>query len=168
MKKLILLLMLITLPGVAFALEQSFTQQGLKATIKLSPEKLETQSKVQLSLSLSKDGASLTDREVTLEVYAQNADQPIIERPVDVLDTEYIDSWKFDKAGDYKVVVKIADNQKPDQIIQYEINASIADASGEHGDHGFFAHHFSGKGKWGWWGTGLMLIMMVPMMALVL
>lgn len=168
MKKLILLLILITLPGAAFALEQSFTQQGLKATIKLTPEKLETQSKVQLSLSLSKDGASLTDREVTLEVYAQNADQPIIERPVDVLDTEYIDSWKFDKAGDYKVVVKIADNQKPDQIIQYEINASIADAGGEHGDHGFFAHHFSGKGKWGWWGTGLMLIMMVPMMALVL
>ncbi len=168
MKKLILILVLITLPGAAFALEQSFAQQGLKAIIKLTPEKLETQSKVQLSLSLSKDGASLTDRDVTLEVYEQNADQPIIKRQVDVLDTEYVDSWKFDKAGDYKVVVKIADNQKPDQIIQYEINASIADASGEHGDHGFFAHHFSGKGKWGWWGTGLMLIMMVPMMALVL
>lgn len=168
MKKLILLLMLITLPGAAFAIEQSFTQQGLKATIKLSPEKLETQSKVQLSLSLSKDGASLTDRDVTLEVYEHNADQPIIKRLVDVLDTEYVDSWKFDKAGDYKVVVKIADNQNPDQIIHYEINASIADAGGEHGDHGFFAHHFSGKGKWGWWGTGLMLIMMVPMMALVL
>lgn len=168
MKKLILLLMLITLPSAAFALEQSFTQQGLKATIKLSPENFETQSKVQLSLRLSKDGASLTDRDVTLEVYEQNADQPIIKRQVDVLDTEYVDSWKFDTAGDYKVVVKIADNQKPDQIIHYEINASIADAGGEHGDHGFFAHHFSGKGKWGWWGTGLMLIMMVPMMVLVL
>lgn len=168
MKKLILLLILITLPSAAFALEQSFTQQGLKATIKLSPEKLETQSTVQLSLSLSKDGASLTDRAVTLEVYERNSDQPIISRPVDVLETEYVDSWKFDKAGDYKVVIKIADNQKPDQIIQYEINASIADAGGEHGDHGFFAHHFSGKGKWGWWGTGLMVLMMVPMMALIL
>ncbi len=168
MKQLILLLILITLPGAAFALEQSFTQQGLKATIKLSPEKLETESKVQLSLSLSKDGASLTDRDVTLEVYERNAEQPIITRPVDVLDTEYVDSWKFEKAGDYKVVIKIADHRTPDQIIHYEINASIADAGGEHGDHGFFAHHFSGKGKWGWWGTGLMLIMMVPMMVLVL
>ena len=56
MKKLILLLILINLPSTVFALEQSFTQQGLKATIKLSPEKLETQSTVQLSLSLSKDG----------------------------------------------------------------------------------------------------------------
>ncbi|MDD2733612.1 MAG: hypothetical protein PHF56_06690 [Desulfuromonadaceae bacterium] len=107
MKKLILLLMLIALPGYAFALEQSFTQQGLKATIKLSPEKLETQSKIQLSLSLSKAGANLTDRDVTLEVYEQNADQPIIKRPVDVLDTEYVDSWKFDKAGDYKVVTEL-------------------------------------------------------------
>ena len=168
MKKLILLLMLITLPGAAFALEQSFTQQGLKATIKLSPEKLETQSKVQLSLSLSKDGASLTDRDVTLEVYERNADQPIIKRPVDVLDIEYIDSWKFEKAGDYKVVIKIADHQKPAEIIQYEVNASIMDAGGAHGDHGFFAHHFSGKGRWGWWGTGFMVLMMVLMMILVL
>lgn len=168
MKKLILLLMLITLPNAAFALEQSFTQQGLKATIKLSPEKLETQSKVQLSLSLSKDGASLIDRDVTLEVYEQNVDQPIITRPVDVLDTEYVDSWQFEKAGDYKVVIKIADHQNPDEIINYEVNASVMAAGGEHGDHGFFAHHFSGKGKWGWWGTGFMLIMMVPMMVLVL
>ena len=90
MKKLILFLMLITLPSTAFALEQSFTQQGIKATVKLSPEKLETQSEIQLSLSLSKDGANLTDRDVTLEVYERNADQPIIKRPVDVLDTDYI------------------------------------------------------------------------------
>lgn len=168
MKKLILLLMLITLPSAAFALEQSFTQQGLKATIKLSPEKLETQSNVQLSLSLSKDGTSLTDRDVTLEVYERNADQPIIKRQVDVLDTDYVDSWKFEKAGDYKVVIKIADHQKPDEIISYEVNANIMDAGGEHESHGFFSHHLSGKGKWGWWGTGLMLIMMVPMMVLVL
>jgi hypothetical protein len=168
MKKLILLLILITLPSAVFALEQSFTQQGLKATIKLSPEKLETQSMVQLSLTLSKDGANLTDRAVTIEVYERNSDQPIIARPVDVLDTEYVDSWKFDKAGDYKVVINIADHQNPDETIHYEVNVSIMDAGGEHGDHGFFAHHFSGKGKWGWWGTGFMVLMMVPMMILVL
>jgi hypothetical protein len=167
MKKLILLLMLITLPGAAFALDQSFTQKGLKATIKLSPEKLETQSKVQLSLSLSKDDASLTDKDVTLEVYEQNVDQPIIKRQVDIIDTDYVDSWKFEKTGYYRVVIKIADHQKPDEIISYEVNATVIDAGGEHGEHGFFAHHFGG-GKWGWWGTGFMLIMMVPMMILVL
>lgn len=167
MKQLILLLMLITLPGAAFALEQSFSQQGLKTAIKLSPEKLETLAKVQLSLSLSKDGASITDREVTLEVYEKKADQPIIKRKVDVLDTEYVDSWKFEKAGDYKVVIKIADHQKPEELISYEVNATVKDAGGDHGDHGFFAHHFGG-GKWGWWGTGFMLLMMVPMMILVL
>lgn len=167
MKKLILLLMLITLPGTAIALEQSFSQQGLKATIKLSPEKLETQSEVRLSLSLSKDGASLTDRDVTLEVYERNADQPVIKRQVDVLDTEYVDSWKFEKTGDYKVVIKIADHQKPDEIISYEVNATVMDAGGKHGDHGFFAHHFGG-GRWGWWGSGLMLLMMGTMMILVL
>lgn len=167
MKKMILLLMLITLPGTAIALEQSFSQQGLKATIKLSPEKLETQSKVQLSLSLSKDGASLTDKDVTLEVYEKNADQPIIKRQVDVLGTEYVDSWKFEKTGDYKVVIKIADHQNPDEIISYEVNATVMDAGGEHGEHGFFAHHFGG-GRWGWWGTGFMLLMMGTMMILVL
>ncbi|TWJ19741.1 hypothetical protein [Geobacter argillaceus] len=167
MNKLILLFMLITLPSAAFALEQSFTQQGLKASVKLSPEKLETQSTVQLSLGLSKDGASLTDRNVTLEVYERNVDQPIIKRSVDVLDGEYIDSWKFEKTGDYKVVINISDHQKPDEIIHYEINATVGDAVGEQEDHGFFAHHFGG-GKWGWWGTGLMLLMMVPMMIIVL
>ena len=159
--------MLLVIPSAAFALEQSFTQQGLKATIKLSPEKLETESKVQLSLSLSKDGAHLTDRDVTLEVYERNTDQPIIKRPVDALDTEYVDSWKFEKAGDYKVVIKVSDHLKPDESIQYEVNANVADAGGGHGDHGFLSHHFGG-GRWGWWGAGLMLIMMVPMVVLVL
>lgn len=167
MKQLILLLLLITIPGAAFALEQSFTQQGLKATIKLSPEKLEIQSKVQLSVSLSKDGASLTDKDVTLEIYEQNADQPIIKRPIDVLDAEYVDSWQFEKTGDYKVVIKIANHQKPDEIISYEVNAGVIAAGGEHGDHGFFAHHFGG-GTWGWWGTGIMVVMMVPMVFLML
>jgi len=168
MKKLILLLILITLPSAVFALEQSFTQQGLKATIKLSPEQLETQSTVQLSLSLSKDGASLTDRAVTLEVYERNSEQPIITRQVDLLDTEYVESWKFEKSGDYKVLIKIADHQNSDETIHYEVNANIVDSGDGHGDHGFFAHHFSGKGKWGWWGTGFMVLMMVPMMILVL
>ena len=167
MKKLILFLILLALPGAAFALEQSYSQQGLKTTIKLSPEKLEAQSNVQLSLSMSKDGTNITDRNVTLEVYERNVDQPIIKRQVDVLDTGYVDSWKFEKAGDYKVVIKIADHQKPDETISYEVNATVMAAGGEHGDHGFFAHHFGG-GKWGWWGTGFMLIMMVPMMILVL
>jgi len=165
MKQFLVLLLLITLPGTAFALEQSFTQQGLKATIKLSPEKLETQSEVQLSLSLSKDGTSITDRDVTLEVYERDADQPIITHPVDALDGDYVDSWKFDKKGDYKVVIGISDHQKPDEIIRYEVKATVVDAGAEHGDHGFFAHHF-GDGHWGWWGAGMMLIMM-PIMILL-
>ena len=167
MKKLILLILLIALPSAAYALEQSFTQQGFKATIKLSPEKLEIQSNVQLSVSLNKEGASITDRDVTLEIFERNADQPLIKRAVDILDTEYVDSWKFEKAGDYKVVVKIADHQKPDEIISYEVNASVVATGGEHEGHGFFAHHFGGGG-WGWWGTGIMLVMMVPMVVLML
>jgi len=166
MKQLVLLLLLITLPGAAFGLEQSFTQQGLKATIKLSPEKPETESKIQLSLSLSKDSKSLTDRDVTLEIYERNSDHPIIKHPVELLDTDYVDSWKFEKPGDYRVVLKIADHQKPDEIISYEVNATVMDAAAEHGDHGFFSHHFGG-GAWGWWGTGLMIAIMVPMMILL-
>ncbi|MBI2353894.1 MAG: hypothetical protein HYV06_02495 [Deltaproteobacteria bacterium] len=165
MRKLMMAFILIMLPGVAFGLEQSFTQQGLKATVKLSPEKLETDGKAQLSLKLNKDGTAVTDREVILEVYERNADQPIIKRRVDILDAEYIDAWKFENAGDYKIVIKIRDLQKPDEIIQYELMATVRGA-GE--GHGFFAHHFSGEGEWGWWGAGLMIIMMVPMMVLVL
>jgi hypothetical protein len=56
---------------------------------------------------------------------------------------------------------------KTDEIIQYEVNANILDAGGEHGDHGFFSHHFGG-GTWGWWGAGIMLIMMVPMVVFML
>ena len=167
MKKLILFVLLITLPSAALALEQSFSQKGLKATIKLSPEKLETQSNIQLSLSLIRDGSRLFDRDVTLEVYEGNADLPIIKRQVDVLDTEYVDSWRFEKAGDYRVVIKIADHQKPDEIISYEVNATVMDAAGEHEDHGFLSHHFGG-GKRGWWGAGIMLLMMGSMMILVL
>ena len=166
MKKLIVLVFLIALPGAAFALEQSFTQQGLKAIIKLTPEKLETESNVQFSLSLSKNGAPLADKDVSLEIFERNVEQPVIKRQVDALDNEYIDSWKFEKAGDYKVVVKVVDHQKPNESMQYEVNANVIDAGGEHSEHGFFAHHFSGKGKWGWWGAGLMILIMVPVMIL--
>lgn len=167
MKKLILFLLLMSLPAAAFGLEQSFTQQGLKATVKLSPDKIEPNANVQLALSLSKDGVLIADRAVTLEVFEQNNDQPIIKRQIDLLDNEYVDSWKFEKPGDYKVVVKIADRQNQSEVIQYEVNASVTNAGNEHGEHGFFSHHFGG-GKWGWWGSGLMLIMMVPMMILIL
>jgi len=167
MKKMILVLMLLILPGAAFALEQSFTQQGLTATIKLSPDKLEAEAKVQLSLNLSKDGAPLVERDVTLEVYERNADLPIILHHVDVLDGDYVDSWKFEKAGDYRVVLKIAEKQKPAEMIRYEINATVMEAGGEHADHGFMGHHMGG-GNRGWWGMGAMLIIMVPMMILML
>ena len=165
MKKLFLLLLLVTLPNAAFALEQSFTQQGIKATVKLTPERLEKQSEVQLLVRLSKDGTPVTDRDVKLEVYEQKSDQPIITRLVDVLDNEYVDSWTFEKAGDYRVAIKIVDHQKPDEIIQYEVNANVTDADTQHGEHGFISHHFGG-GHWGWWGAGLMLIIM-PMMILL-
>ncbi len=167
MQKLILFLLLLTLPTAAFALEQSFIQQGLKASVKLTPDKIEPNANVQLSLSLSKDGIRLTDREVTLEVYEQGVEQPLVKRQIDLLDDEYVDSWKFEKPGDYRVAVNIADRRNESELIQYEVNASVMNAVSEHGEHGFFSHHFGG-GKWGWWGAGFMLLMMVPMMILVL
>lgn len=166
MKILIPILMLL-IPGAAFALEQSFTQQGLTATIKLSPDKLETDSKVQLSLNLSKDGAPLAERDVTLEVYERKAEQPVISRQMDALDGEYVDSWKLEKAGDYKIVLKIAEKQKPDESILYEINATVMEEGGEHAGHGFMEHHMGGSSR-GWWGMGAMLIIMVPMMIIML
>lgn len=165
MKFLVLLALLIVVPTSVFALQQTFSQQGLKTTIKLAPEKLEPHSEVQLQLSLERDGLSVTDREVTLEVYEHGALQPLLSRKVDLLGTDYLDSWAFDKPGEYKVVIKIADEQKPDQTINYDISATVMDPSAEQADHGFFAHHFGGH--WGWWGAGMMVIMMVPMMILL-
>lgn len=165
-KQLMLVFLLITLPTSALAVEQNYTQQGLKASIKLSPERPKLQAPVQLTLGLSKDGASITDKDVTLEVYAQSVEQPFIKRQVEVLDGEYVDSWKFENAGDYKVVITIADHQKPDEIIRYEVKATVNDADGDHGEPGFFSHHFGGSGM-GWWGAGFMLLMMVPMMILL-
>lgn len=165
MKLLILLALLITVPAPVFALQQTFTQQGLMTTIKLAPEKLEPHSKVQLQLSLEREGLSVTDREVTLEVYEHSALQPLLSRKVGLIGTDYLDSWAFDKPGEYKVVIKIADEQKPDQTINYEISATVTDPSAEQADHGFFEHHLGGH--WGWWGAGMMVIMMVPMMILL-
>ena len=168
MKKLILLLLLITVPGAAFGLEQSFTQQGIKATIKLSPDRLETQGKVQLSVKLDRDGTALTNSVVTLEIYENSEVKPFIKHPVDILDSEYVDSWKFENAGDYKIVIIISVPEKPDNVFSYEVKASVMDAAtgqGSHHEGGFWSHHLE---KWGWWGVGAMGIMMIPMIVFML
>ncbi|TSK07826.1 MAG: hypothetical protein FPO08_00485 [Geobacter sp.] len=165
MRKWVFILMLMVLPNVAFALEQSFTQQGVEATVKLVPDKIEQQTEVGVHIHLSKDGIPLIDRDVTLEVYDQASHQPVISRRVDVLDNEYVDSWTFDKPGDYRVVITIAEHQKPLEAIQYAAQVKVVDHDSQESDQSFFAHHF-GDGHWGWWGAGLMLIMM-PMMILL-
>lgn len=160
---ILIIFLLIAMPTSALALEQSFTQQGFKTSIKLSPDRPEPHSEVHLQVSLSKDGNSITDKDVTLEVYERDAARPLFRRPIDLLDGDYVDSWQFENAGDYKLVIRIADHDKPGDLLRYEINAGVADMSKDHSDDGFFAHHFGG-GHWGWWGAGLMVIMMVPMM----
>lgn len=163
MKKLVLLLILTILPSICFALEQSFTRNGLEVAVKLSPEKLVVQDKINLSLTLRRSGAILTDREVTLEVYERNADQPIIKRKVDFLDTAYCDSLRFEKAGEYKVILSIVDPGNRDDSIRYEVNATVVTAGMGHKDHGFFSHHMGG-----WWGAGFMIVMMTAMLLLML
>ncbi|KAF0221228.1 MAG: hypothetical protein FD174_366 [Geobacteraceae bacterium] len=162
-------LCLLALPLNAFALEQSFTQNGLKALIKLTPDELVAGKKVDLVLKLEKDGQTATDRKVTLEAYGKEASEPTIKREVDLLDDEYVDSWSFEKPGDYKVVVSIADPQKSGEALHYEVRASVGAAKDAghngHEEHGFFSHHF---GKKGWWMGGLMLLIMVPMMLIAL
>ena len=155
----------LTFPLSTYALEQSFTQSGLKAVIKLTPDELEAGKEVNLGVRLEKDGQPVTDRNVTLEVYEKDSTDPAIRREVDLLDGEYIDSWSFDKTGDYKVVIGIANPQKPDEALHYEVKASVSEAGDGHNgheEHGFFSHHFGSK--WGWWGMGIMILMMVPMM----
>ena len=160
-------LSLFAIPANAFALEQSFTQNGLKAQIRLSPDELVVGKKVDLALKLEKDGQIAKDRKVTLEIYEDGKTEPKVRREIDLLDDEYIDSWSFEKPGDYKVVVSIADPLKPGEALHYEVKASVGEAKAAgndgHAEHGFFSHHFGG-GKWGWWGVGLMLLIMVPMM----
>lgn len=160
---------LIAAPSASHALEQSFSQNGLKATIKLTPDELTAGSKVALALKLEKDGQPVTDRKVTLEVFGKDAAAPLITKEVDLLEGEYVDSWNFEKAGDYRVALNIADPQKPGETLHYEVKASVGEAKdaghGGHEGHDFFSHHFGG-GKWGWWGAGLMLVIMLPMMLL--
>jgi hypothetical protein len=153
-------------PITSFALEQSFTQNGLKAGIKLTPDELTAGEEVNLSIRVEKDGLPVTDRKVALEIYENDTTEPVITRDVDFLDDEYLDSWSFAKPGDYKVMTSIVDPQHPDEALHYEVKASVGAArsagDNDHERHGFFAHAFGGK--WGWWGAGLMLLVMVPMM----
>jgi len=154
-------------PLTAFALEQSFTQQGLTTVVKLTPDDLVVGKKVNLAIKLETDGQAVTDRQVTLEVYEKEATEPTIKREVEILEDEYIDSWNFEKPGDYKVVVSIADPQKQLEALHYGIKATVGEVSAKgaahegYEEHGFFSHHF---GKKGWWMGGLMLLVMVPLM----
>lgn len=161
--------LLLLSPSLASASEQAFVRNGLKAVIRLSPDALVAGGKANMALRLEQEGAPLTDRKVELEVYEKEAAQPILKREVDPLDGEYVDSWEFAKPGDYRVVVSISDPGKSAEALRYEVAASVGEAAtGEHAgheDHGFFSHHFGG-GKWKWWGAGLMVLMMVPMVAL--
>lgn len=158
-------ILLLCAPLTASALEQSFMQNGLKAAIKLSPDELVVGQNVNLALKLERVGQTLTDRKVTLEIYEREATEPTIRRVIDLLDDEYIDSWSFENPGDYKVVVSIADPQKPGEALHYEVKASVGEAKdasqNSHEEHSFFSRHFGGK--WGWWGAGLMILIMAPM-----
>lgn len=156
----------LALPFISFALGQSFSQNGLTADIQLTPDDLVVGEKVNLALKLEKDGQPVTDRHVTMEVYGEEATEPTIRREIDLLDGEYIDAWSFEKPGDYKVVVSIADPRKPQEAFHYMIKAAVGEAKDaaaldSHEEHGFFSHHF---GKKGWWMGGLMLLVMVPLM----
>lgn len=158
-------LFLLALPFCAFALEQSFTQGDLKAVIRLTPDVLVVGKKIDLAIKLEQDGKSAKDRSVTLEVYGKGAVEPTIRREVDLLDDEYLDSWSFERPGDYRVVLSIADPRTPGEALHYEVKASVGEANSArhdgHEEHGFFSHHFGGK--WGWVMGGMMLIM-VPLM----
>lgn len=163
MKKLAMMLLLILIPAAAFGLEQTFTQNGLKATIKLTPDKPEPDQEITLSIRLERNGKSVTNKDVQLKVYPEGSEAPWLAQSVDVLDGEYIDSWKFPRPGTYRVAIHISDANQPEEAIQYEVKASVPEPER---DHGFFSHHFGGK--WGWWGAGAMALMMVPMMLLML
>lgn len=161
-------IILLSFPVMGFATEQSFSQGSLKAVVKLSPDEPRAGENVTVKLGLQREGTPITDRTVAIEVYEKDSATPLLRREVEHLDDEYLDSFKFEKPGDYKVVLSIADPQKSDQTLQYEVMTSVAESGaaghGGHGEHGFFSHHFGG-GKWGWWGVGLMALIMVPLMA---
>ena len=164
---LISIFSLLSMPIAAAALEQSFTQNNLKATVKLSPDDPTAGSKTDLALKLEENGQPVTDKKVTLEVYEKEGTEPVLKREVDVLEDVYLDSWNFEKPGEYMVLATVADLQKPSEALRYQINVTVSEAKDSQHEHGFFSHHFGG-GKWGWWGAGLMLLIMVPMMAIAL
>lgn len=164
----IISIILFSFPVMGFAMEQSFTQGGLKAVVKLSPPEPRTGENVTVKLGLQREGTPITDRTVAIEVYEKDSTTPLLQREVERLDDEYLDTFKFEKPGDYRVVLTITDPQTSDQTLRYEVMATVAEGGaaehGGHGEHGFFSHHFGG-GKWGWWGVGLMALIMVPLMA---
>ncbi|MBT1074242.1 hypothetical protein [Geobacter grbiciae] len=165
---LIISIMLLSFPVMGFATEQSFTQGGLKAVVKLSPPEPRAGENITVKLGLQREGTHITDRTVAIEVYEKDSATLLLKKEVERLEDEYLDTFKFEKPGEYRVVLTIADPQKSDQTLRYEIMATVAEGGGAehggHGEHGFFSHHFGG-GKWGWWGVGLMALIMVPLMA---
>ncbi len=158
-----LFIILLAAPAALFAMEQSFTQNGLKAVIKLSPDELIVGTRANLALKLENEGQPVTDRTVSLEVYEKDVAEPVVKRGVDLLEDEYIDSWTFEKPGDYRVALNISDPREPGKALNYEIKAFVGEAKDAgHEEHGFFSHHFSGK--WGWVMGGMMVLVMVPLM----
>ncbi|MCM0083574.1 hypothetical protein L4X63_18470 [Geomonas sp. Red32] len=162
MKLLGVFVFLLLMPTVVLAMEQSFTRQGMKTTVVLTPDTPDAGSEVQLKMTLEQDGARVTDREVTLQVFQGDQAEPILDRDVDVLDGQYVDSWRFAKPGEYRVAIGIAGAGDDDDWIDYQVKATVVDSSH---DHGFFSHHFGSH--WGWWGAGMMILMMVPMIVLM-
>lgn len=161
-------IMFLSLPVMGFATEQSFTQGELKAVVKLTPNEPRAGENVTVKLGLQREGTPITDRAVTIEVYENDSPTPLFTREVERLDDEYLDTFKFEKPGDYRVVLTISGPQTSDQALRYEVMATVAEGGaaehGGHEEHSFFSHHFGG-GKWGWWGVGLMALIMVPLMA---
>lgn len=160
-KMVIFILFLLLLAFPAFGMEQSFTQKDLTTHIKFSPDTPVAGQEVNLVARVEKGGEAVTNAAVTLEVYSAEAQEPVLKRAVDVLDGDYLDTWVFEKPGEYKVVLNIADPDKPAEVLHYEVKASVGSVEDQakHAKHGFLEHHFGSK--WGWWGGGLMLLMMV-------
>ncbi len=165
-----LFIIFLAAPAALLAMEQSFTQNGLTAVIRLSPDELIAGKSANLALKLENEGQPVSDRTVSLEVCAKDAAEPVVKRGVDFLEDEYIDSWTFEKPGDYRVALDISDPREPGKALHYEIKASVGEANDAdhegHEEHGFFSRHFSGKS--GWVMGGMMLLIMVPMMIIML
>lgn len=154
-------------PVTTPAMEQSFAQQDIKATVRITPDSPSAGSKVTMALKLEKEGLPVTDRKVVLRLYEKGTGKEVLHRDVDILEDEYLESWTFDSPGDYKIAVTIAGGADAAPALGYELDATVGETKGGHEGHGFFSHHF-GEGKWRWWSAGMMLLMMVPMMIIAL